>query len=93
MAVPKQRKTKSRRNNRRSHHALKKIQTAACSKCGEVVLPHTMCENCGTYKGREVVDVLAKLEKRERKKKEKELEEQEEQAGSNEMSMEDLSKK
>jgi len=32
-----------------------------------------MCQNCGYYKSREVVDVLKKLTKRERKAKEKEL--------------------
>ena len=32
-----------------------------------------MCSNCGYYNGRQVVDVLAKLDKKERKKKEKEL--------------------
>jgi len=33
--------------------------------------------NCGTYKGRDVVDVFKKLNKKEQKKKEKELETQE----------------
>jgi len=42
------------------------------------VLPHTVCENCGTYRDRMVIDVLAKLGKKEKKKKEKTL--QEEQA-------------
>jgi len=32
-----------------------------------------VCENCGFYKGREIVDVLKKLTKKERKEKEKEL--------------------
>lgn len=91
MAVPKQRKTKSRRNNRRSHHSLSKMGAHACSKCGNLKRPHNVCENCGTYKGREMVDVLAKLEKREKKKKAKELAQQEEQAGN--LSMEELSKK
>ena len=63
-----------------------------CSKCSQAVLPHTMCENCGMYKGREVVDVLAKLEKRDRKLKKKELEEQEKKKDAP-MNMEELSKK
>jgi len=33
-----------------------------------------MCAKCGTYKGKEVVDVFAKLTKKEKKAKEKELE-------------------
>jgi len=48
-----------------------------CKKCGEEILPHTLCLNCGTYQGREVIDVLKKLTKKERKKKEKELKEEE----------------
>jgi len=30
---------------------------------------HHACANCGTYKGKEVIDVLAKLGKKERKAK------------------------
>ena len=50
--------------------------TVSCSKCGEKKLPQNVCMNCGTYKGREVVDVFKKLNKKEKKRKEKELEEQ-----------------
>jgi len=42
-------------------------------------MPHRACLNCGTYKGREVIDVLKKLDKKERKAKEKELEAKKEQ--------------
>jgi len=94
MAVPKQKHTKSRRNKRRSHHALKKKHFSFCPKCGSPILPHRLCLNCGTYAGREVIDVLAKLTKKERKKKEKEMIVQEkEKATGEELTMGELSKK
>jgi len=93
MAVPKQKHTKSRRNKRRSHHALTKQGFSVCPKCQETVLPHQLCQNCGTYAGREVIDVLAKLTKKERKKKQKEMSEQEKQAPAKDLNMEELSKK
>jgi len=94
MPVPKQRHTKSRRNRGRSHHALKKQGFLVCAKCGAPVLPHRLCSNCGTYGGREVIDVMAKLTKKEQKKKTKELAEQEKgQTGNKDLSMEGLSKK
>ena len=71
------RHTKGHRNQRRAHHALKQISTVACAKCHAAVVPHRVCLNCGTYAGREVIDVLAKLTKKERKLKEKELKTQE----------------
>ena len=44
-----------------------------CKKCGKPVLPHTICWNCGFYKGREIINVLEGLEKKEKKKKQKEI--------------------
>ena len=95
MAVPKQHRSKSRQGQRRMHLFLKTPKFVACKKCGALVLPHTLCENCGTYRGREVVDVLAKLTKKEKKQKQKELKAQEAQnpEQSKELSPEELSKK
>ena len=76
MAVPKQHRSKSRQGQRRMHLYIKALKLIRCSKCSKVVLPHTLCENCGTYRGREMVDVLVKLNKKERKLKKKELQEQ-----------------
>jgi len=73
MGVPKWRKTKGRRNQRRAHIFLEKPPLAKCLKCGHFVLPHTVCPNCGYYKGVEVIDVLKKLTKKERKKREREI--------------------
>ncbi len=97
MGVPKQRKTKARQGNRRSHHALSAVTILSCPKCGKEVLPHRLCENCGTYKQREVVNVLAKLDKKERKRREKEQKEYEKEHPQEESpasgTMEELSKK
>lgn len=61
---PKRKHTKGRRNRRRSHDAVSAPQLVACSNCGEMTKPHTVCPNCGYYDGKEVV------EKKEKPKKE-----------------------
>ncbi|OGE84570.1 MAG: 50S ribosomal protein L32 [Candidatus Doudnabacteria bacterium RIFCSPHIGHO2_01_FULL_49_9] len=55
MGVPRQRKTHSERNQRRSHHALSQVQAARCGNCGGAVMPHDVCGNCGFYRGAEVI--------------------------------------
>lgn len=95
--VPKKRKTKSKRNMRRSHHALKKQAFLNCKKCSEPVLAHQMCSACGYYNGRQVIDVMLKLDKKEKKKLAK-MQAQTEKTQKQEdkikpLSMEELSKK
>jgi len=55
MAVPKRRTSKAKRNQRRAHDALGTPPRSSCPQCGEPKLPHRVCANCGTYRGREVV--------------------------------------
>ena len=55
MATPKFRKSASKRDMRRAHDALKPLGNSFCSNCGEVILPHTVCRDCGHYKGKEVM--------------------------------------
>jgi large subunit ribosomal protein L32 len=55
MSVPKKKRTRASKGKRRSHHALKEVQLSVCPKCRKAVLPHSVCENCGTYKEREVI--------------------------------------
>ena len=73
MAVPKKRTTKSKRDKRRFNIFLKKPLLVKCKKCGKEVLPHTVCSFCGYYKGKEIIDVLGKLDRKEKKKREKEI--------------------
>jgi large subunit ribosomal protein L32 len=56
MIAPKRRTSKSRRNKRRSHHALSAPARAVCPTCGEPKHPHRVCANCGTYRGRTVIE-------------------------------------
>jgi len=97
MSIPKRRKTSARRDQRRMHLFLKSPALALCPKCGKPVKSHTVCLNCGYYKGKEIIDVLGKLTKKEKKKREKEMRaaEKERPKASPEkpLTMEELSKK
>jgi len=55
--LPKRKLSKGRRDRRRAHDALNAQNLVACNNCGELRLPHTVCPNCGFYKGREVLSV------------------------------------
>lgn len=55
------------------HIHLNAAVLSVCAKCGKKLLPHTVCPACGFYKGKEVINVLAKLDKKERKAREKEM--------------------
>jgi len=91
MAIPRSKHTKSRRNKGRMHIYLTQLALTTCPKCGKEALPHTVCRNCGYYKGEEVINVLEKLNKKERKKREKEMAEKEK--GQKTPTMEELSRK
>ena len=94
MAVPKKRHTKSKRNKRRQHLYIKTPRFSRCPKCGKEVLGHTVCPNCGYYRGREVINVLEKLTKKERKAREKEIARSVKEKGPEKpLNMEELSKK
>ena len=56
MAVPKRKTSKSKRDMRRSHDALKSSARVECPNCGEFKRPHHVCEACGYYREREVVE-------------------------------------
>lgn len=64
MAVPKRRMSPARQGARRSHHHRKPKGNTYCNRCGNPVLPHVVCWNCGwsNVQGRQLVEVSQKEE-------------------------------
>lgn len=69
--VIRMRHTRAHTGNRRSHHALKAKNFTKCSNCNESKETHVVCKNCGFYRGRLVLDVVKKVEKKQAKAKAK----------------------
>jgi len=60
MGVPKRRVSRTRKRERRSHHALTVPHLEECSHCHQPKRPHHACTNCGWYGGREAVKIREK---------------------------------
>lgn len=56
MAVPKKKTSKSRRNMRRSHDALKPSTYVEDKDSGELRRPHHIDMSSGKYRGRQVIE-------------------------------------
>jgi large subunit ribosomal protein L32 len=54
---PKRKLSKGRRDRRRAHDALPKPHLITCPQCKQLRPPHTVCPHCGTYRGREVIEI------------------------------------
>lgn len=54
MAVPKKRTGKSAQAKRRANWKASLVAVTKCSKCGADVPTHTVCPECGSYKGKVV---------------------------------------
>ena len=57
MAVPKRKTSKSKRNMRRSHDAIKAPAYREEKSTGEMTRPHHVCLKTGMYNGRQVLDL------------------------------------
>ena len=57
MALPKRKISRTRRDKRRTHWVLKPPGLVPCKRCERPKRPHTVCPNCGHYKGEKIVDV------------------------------------
>ncbi len=59
-ALPKRRVSKSRAGKRLSHVARKPPALDLCPQCHSPKMPHHACPACGTYNGREVINIKEK---------------------------------
>ncbi|MFH1825585.1 MAG: 50S ribosomal protein L32 [Candidatus Firestonebacteria bacterium] len=57
MANPKRRFSASRRDKRRSQWKLSPPNLTTCPQCKQLKLPHYICDNCGYYGKKEVLEV------------------------------------
>lgn len=71
--VVRMRATRSKTRHRRSHHGVTATRTVKCA-CGGIRMSHRACPECGKYRGRIVIDVVARTERQQRRSKQKEQE-------------------
>ncbi|MDM4722941.1 50S ribosomal protein L32 [Micromonospora sp. WMMA1363] len=57
MAVPKRKMSRSNTRSRRAQWKTAAVATVPCPQCKSAKLPHAACSVCGTYKGRQVLEV------------------------------------
>ncbi len=56
MAHPKHKHSKTRRDKRRTHDKVTPATLASCSNCGTTVKYHTVCPECGYYRGKLAIE-------------------------------------
>ncbi|MCL2615969.1 MAG: 50S ribosomal protein L32 [Dehalococcoidia bacterium] len=61
--LPKKKCSHARQGERRAHLKAKVASVAACPQCAQPMLPHHVCTTCGTYNGREVIEIKTKTKK------------------------------
>jgi len=54
---PKNKTSRGRRDKRRANWKMSVPSLSKCPKCGELMLSHRVCKNCGTYNKRDIISV------------------------------------
>ena len=62
--LPKKKTCKEHQRKRRSHMGLKAPALDTCPQCHSPKLSHRVCTVCGTYAGREVIEVKSAKSKK-----------------------------
>ena len=62
-ALPKRKYAKARQGKRRSHLKIALPPLDYCPQCHSPKLSHRVCPTCGTYAGREVIEIKSPKKK------------------------------
>ena len=68
VALPKNKKSKSKRDMRRTHDKLKVANIVECPRCHSKKIAHRVCENCGYYDNKEIIKIASKEKSKEKSK-------------------------
>ncbi len=60
MPNPTSRHSRSRKNKRRANWKLSQPTIVLCPECQEPSQPHRVCQSCGTYNGKKIIEVIEK---------------------------------
>jgi len=61
MAHPKRKISKTRRDKRRTHYKASETTLYICPNCSTSVQYHRVCEECGTYRGKQAIEKQGSL--------------------------------
>ncbi len=64
-ALPKRKYAKARQGERRAHIKLSPPSIISCPQCFSPKLSHQVCPTCGSYAGRDVVEIKTPKKKAE----------------------------
>ncbi|MCH2023850.1 MAG: 50S ribosomal protein L32 [Saprospiraceae bacterium] len=62
MAHPKSRISKQRKRKRRTHYKAETPHVVICRSCGNPVQRHRICDACGSYRGRTIINKAEDIE-------------------------------
>ena len=68
MANPKRRHSKARQAKRRANWKISCSSLSVCQQCKAPKLPHRICPKCGYYKGKPVLVMKEKEDKKKKKR-------------------------
>ena len=57
MAVQQNKVSRARKRKRRAHDSIEAVQRIRCNRCSSWKLPHRICDECGFYRGKALIQV------------------------------------